>query len=49
MYKMQGYRIDGREISMVFAKDRRKTSDEMRALDNPRQRDSRSRDRDYDR
>lgn len=47
MDRLDRYEIDGRELSIVLAKDRRKTPDEMK----PRQRDrkssqSRSRSRD---
>jgi RNA recognition motif-containing protein len=41
--KMDRYELDGREIAIVLAKDRRKTPDEMR----PRDRDRGGRDRGY--
>ena len=44
--KLDGYKYAGREITILFAKDRRKQPDEMRSRDNrPRYRGS-SRDRD---
>lgn len=46
---LEGYQMDGREISIVFAKDKRKTSDEMRAVAGPGRRDdSREKDRERD-
>lgn len=44
MYRLQGYEIDGRRISIVVAKDRRKSADEMRPRGGGR-RNSRSRER----
>lgn len=41
MDNLERYELDGREISVVFAKDRRKSADEMR----PRRGDSRGRGR----
>jgi len=48
---LERYEMDGRELNVVFAKDRRKSSDEMRRVDNRRGggRDSRDRDRGRDR
>ncbi len=45
LYNLSGYRMDGRELSMVFAKDKRKTPDEMRYIQPPKKSRSRSRDR----
>lgn len=45
MNAMDRYLFDGRELGIVFAKDKRKTSDEMRAVTGGRDRD-RDRDRD---
>lgn len=42
LYAMRGFKLDGRELAIVFAKDRRKTPDEMKTLvrsrDNSRER-----------
>jgi RNA recognition motif-containing protein len=43
------YEMDGRELAVVFAKDRRKTADEMRPRSNGGRSDSRDRGRGGDR
>lgn len=56
MDRLERYEVDGRPISIVLAKDRRKTPDEMRprgggrrGYSRDRSRDRRSRDRGYSR
>lgn len=50
MYALDRYSYDGRELGIVFAKDKRKTSDEMRRISSTRERSrDRSRDRRDDR
>lgn len=49
LYALQGYKMDGRELTMVFAKDKRKTPEEMREIDPPRRERSRSGDHDDER
>ncbi len=46
MYRLQGYEVDGRRISIVIAKDRRKTPDEMKPRGDRGGRDRRSRSND---
>ena len=57
LYNLNGYRLDGRELSIVFAKDKRKTPEQMRLVvgdgrgrrGGSRGRDDRSRSRSRDR
>ena len=48
LYALDRYTYDGRELGIVFAKDKRKTSEEMRRISNVRER-SRDREPRYER